>query len=124
MAVFEYKAMDLDSSAVSGTITADTPRQARDRLREQGLAITEIRSTQPARSRRWSGWSRPGAGASRGGRKAQVQVVAFIRELATLLRAGITLLAALQTLSRQHRRPLGTVIEQLGDQVASGTSLS
>ena len=42
MAVFEYKAVDLDSSAVGGTITADSPRRARDVLRERGLTVTQI----------------------------------------------------------------------------------
>ena len=42
MAVFAYKAVDLDDTATSGTVVADTPRQARDVLRERGLTITQI----------------------------------------------------------------------------------
>jgi len=116
MAVFEYRAVDLDASAVAGTVTADTPRQARDRLRERGLTVTDVRTLADA--------PRPGRLARRRGRASQHEVVSFIREMATLLRAGIPLHAALETLARQHRRGFKAVVEQLADQVARGTSLA
>lgn len=43
MAVFEYQAIDLDRSALGGTIVADTLRRARDQLRDRGLTVMEIR---------------------------------------------------------------------------------
>lgn len=116
MAVFEYKAVDLDSSAVGGTITADSPRRARDVLRERGLTVTQI---EPAdESQRDSFLAR------RRGRRAQRETIAFVRELATLLTAGIPLLSALQTLARQHRGHFKTMIQQLADEVAGGSSLA
>ena len=42
MPVFAYKAVDLDASAVAGTVVAGTPRQARDDLRSRGLTVAEI----------------------------------------------------------------------------------
>ena len=115
MAVYTYNAVDLDTSPVAGTIIADTPRQARDALREQGLTLTHLAPvTEPAR-RLWH----------RGrGHRSQDEVLALVRELATLLQAGIPLLAALHTLSRQHRRRFRAVVQQLADQVAAGISLA
>lgn len=116
MTIYSFKAIDVDASALSGTIVADTPRGARDQLRGRGLTVTQV-----AEVRAGSGssfWSR------RRGRAVRREVVSFIRELATLLRAGIPLHSALQTLAAQHRRGFRTVVQQLADQVAQGTSLA
>ncbi len=115
MAVYDYKAMDLDASGVHGTIVADTARQARDVLRERGLTVTDVRE----HARRAGRWLSAGPG-SRG----QGEVVAFVRDLATLLRAGIPLHSALQTLSEQHSRRFRAVVQELADQVAAGTALA
>ncbi len=115
MAVFEYKAVDLDATSVAGTIIADTPRQARDLLRDRGLTITRV--CPPRRPRRiW-----PLRGRSKA---AEAEAVAFIRELATLLAAGIPLLSALQTLARQHKRNFRAMIQTLADEIAAGLSLA
>jgi type II secretory pathway component PulF len=116
MAVYAYKAVDLDASSQAGTVVADTARQARDLLRERGLTVTQIDE-----SRRVEG---PGLLRRRRGRAAQREVVGFVRELATLLRTGIPLLSALQTLARQHKGHFRAVIQDLIDQVAAGTALA
>jgi len=116
MAVFEYKAIDMDTAAVSGTVVADSPRQARDSLRDRGLTVTRVR---PVAEEVKSSFL-----ARRHGRHAQTEVTSFVRELATLLTAGIPLLPALQTLTRQHSRHFKTVIQQLSDHVAEGVSLA
>ena len=116
MAVFQYRAMDLDASAVAGTIVADSPRQARDDLRDRGLTVTRVRPIERQ--------VRPTLAARRRGRAGQVQVTAFARELSTLLTAGIPLLSALGTLTRQHRSHFKTVIQQLADHVAEGVALA
>jgi type II secretory pathway component PulF len=112
MAVFEYKAMDLDAGVAVGTIIADTPRQARDELRERGLTITAIAAAEETDAR------------PTGRLKSQTEVAAFIRELATLLATGIPLLSALGTLGKQHRGSFKTVVQHLADQIAGGSSLA
>lgn len=116
MAVYQYNAVSNDGVASAGTIVADTPRQARDALRERGFRIAEVASLDRARgpSRRRSGR----------GRKDHSQVVKFVRELATLLQAGIPLLTALHTLAKQHQRGFRTVVQHLADQVSAGVSLA
>ena len=42
MAVFSYKALSNISQNVGGTIAADTPRQARELLRERGLVVRDL----------------------------------------------------------------------------------
>ncbi len=113
MAVFEYKATDLDATMVNGTILADTARAARDQLRQKGLSPTTVT---PAAARRTL--------KRRAGRRVQTEVAGFIRELATLLKAGIPLLTALRTLAEQHGRRLRPVIQELADAVAAGSNLA
>jgi type II secretory pathway component PulF len=116
MPVFAYNAIDLDASELTGTIVADTPRQARDLLRKRGFTITRIDKTRQANHlfslRKQSG------------RQAESQVCAFIRELSVLLQAAIPLLSALETLSRQHRGRFRSVIQDIADQVAGGSGLA
>ncbi len=116
MAVFDYSALDLDRTAVAGTVIADSPRQARDMLRGRGLTVLAVRGL---RAGRQGGWLE-----RRRGRRAQQDVLAFIGELATLLGAGIPLLAAMDTAIRQHRGRFKAVIQELRDQVAGGKGLA
>lgn len=116
MPVYSYRAFVNSATPLAGTIIADTPRQARDTLRGRGLTVEEVA---PARESAGAGyWER------RRGRVGQREVVVFVRELATLLASGITLLDALDTLVHQHRGPFRSVLQGLRDQIASGTSLA
>jgi general secretion pathway protein F len=117
MAVFAYRAIDSIAADVSGTIAADTPRQAREILRERGLVVTDVKdyADRPARLRH----VRPHG--SRGNRR---HATGLIRELATLLGAGMPLLESLDTLARQHQGALRAVVVLLKDRVASGASLA
>lgn len=117
MAIFAYKAMGQGTLAVSGVITADTPRQARDLLRAQGLTVQRIasqKSTKPF-----------GLGLGRVFRRRHTaEVVSFVRELATLLGVGIPMLEAIDTIAKQHRGPFQSVLLSLRDRVSSGSSLA
>ncbi len=116
MAVFEYKAIDMDASDLGGTIVADSPRQARDILRDRGLTVTEVRNMQTAGKANFAGRSRA--------RRGRGETITFIRDLSTLIKAGIPLLPALNTLSAQHSRHFKAVVQDLADQVAAGLSLA
>lgn len=116
MPVFTYRAIDEGAAPVTGTIIADTPRAARDDLRARGLAVTDVQALEsgPGASGRVTGRARRG----------RHEATAFIRELATLLRAGIPLLQALDTLLKQHRGRFKVVIQTQRDRIASGLSLA
>lgn len=126
MPVFEYEALATGRRAHSGTVTAETPRVARDLLRARGLVIERLVEHRPAAARRWSlgpwAWGRArGWGWGRGGR---LQLASFFRGLSTLLAVGVPLTEALETLARQHRRRGRVVLEQLRDRVSAGATLA
>jgi type II secretory pathway component PulF len=112
MAVFTYKAIEMGStSELRGTIAADTPRQARDLLRDRGLSVRDLNEL--------------GAiGARRAARGRAWQVTLLIRELSTLLSVGMPLLEALDTTSAQHSGKFRASILLLRERVAGGSSLA
>ncbi len=116
MAVFRYQAVNGEKAIVRGTVAADTPREARDELRAQGL---RVRRLEPLRSagmgvRLWR---------SRTSRHAAAWAVT-VQELAMLLKAGIPLLEALDTIVAQHRGGYRAALLQVREKVAAGSSLA
>jgi type II secretory pathway component PulF len=113
MPVFVYKASDVGEAERSGTIAADTARQARDMLREKGLVVrrVEVAGTQMSGRR------------VRAARGMRHRVTMFVREVATLLSVGVPMLEVLETIAKQHPGRFGTVILLLRDRVAGGASL-
>ena len=112
MGAFEYQALDGDRSA-RGVLQADTARSARAQLRERGLIPLEVR---PVRSE-------PSARLHLGGQGRER--VLLLRQLATLLKAGLTLEEVLGILIEQTdgglvRRQLGAIRAR----VMEGQSLS
>jgi len=124
MGVFTYKATD-SQTEVTGTIAADTPRQARDLLRERGLVVHDIADYQPERQaasgRRPRVELRPRPRLRRGARHHATD---FIREMSTLLSVGVPLLECLETIARQHRGRFQAAILLIRDRVAAGISLA
>src|SRR4051794_11833498 len=114
MPVFTYNATDQTLADQSGTISADTPRQARDLLRERGLVIRDIKTFRPAtaKSRSFLPHSH------------RHQTTDFIRELSTLLGAGVPLIESLETIARQHNRRFRAALLLLRDRVSAGASLA
>jgi len=124
MGVFTYKATD-SQTEVTGTIAADTPRQARDLLRERGLVVRDIADFQAevkpisGKRKRVAVRLRP-----RFRRGAKHHATGFIRELSTLLSVGVPLLECLETISRQHKGRFQAAILLIRDRVAAGISLA
>jgi type II secretory pathway component PulF len=116
MAVFAYKASDGSASLIRGTISADTARQARDELRGRGLVIHDILAERTSQKRVWSFLRRTNRTSSK--------VSNVVRELATLLGAGIPLLEALDTLSGQYRGSFQSSLLTLRERVAAGAGLA
>lgn len=114
MPVFAYRAVDASWVSVRGTVTAETPRQARDELRGRGLAVEQLSAPRSGGTFRF--WQRRG--------RFEARLVPIIRELATLLSAAIPLDSALDTIARQQRGAFGAALAQLRDKVSAGTSLA
>jgi len=120
MAVYTYKATSSAEESLTGTIAADTPRQARDLLRERGLLVRDIADFRPSAAGQRS-LMRPGLRRRSVNRRL---TTALVRDLATLLGAGVPLLEALETTARQTKGGLQSAIILLRDRVAAGASLA
>jgi type II secretory pathway component PulF len=117
MPVFSYRAIDKSRAARQGEINSDSPRQARQQLRDMGLRVTEL--SQVSRSNRkdfsipsifkrsWNHW-----------------LVGFSSELATLISVGVPLVEALETLSQQYQGKSKSILLHLKDDVSSGRSIA
>ncbi len=116
MPVFSYSGLNATRSNVHGTIVADSPRQARDQLRGQGVAVQSLNET--------STLTRGRVFPSLSAYRARAQWSTGSHELSMLLRAGIPLLESLDTLAAQHRGAFRTAIVQVRDRVASGSALA
>jgi len=116
MPVYAYKAFNAQRTAVDGTIAADSPRSARDVLRARGLVIHNLGEhtavARPAFSRR------------RRTNRHAAQLTTAVREIATLLGAGISLVDALNTISEQQRGELQSSLLLIRDRVSAGVSLA
>jgi type II secretory pathway component PulF len=116
LAVFAYKAFNPAggmAASQTGTVAADTPRAARDALRQRGLAVEDISEVRPKTVRHRIGNSRDSR-----------KVAAFARELSTLLAVGTPLTDALETIARQHRASFRSTVLLLREQVLAGSSLN
>lgn len=122
MAIFTYKAFDLDTRTVNGTVTADSPRDARDQLRDRGFSILSL--SQHDRQSEQSGLPTGLGFGAYSKRRRNVWLVSFIRELSTLLGVGIPLLESLDTMAKQYSGSAKHCLLTLREAVASGTGLA
>lgn len=122
MPVFTFKATDLDLSLVQGTTIADTPRQARDDLRQRGLSVHELQAQHLTQYRQ------PRVGLRVGflwqERYSQTKLTSLMRELSTLLGVGMPMIDSLDVIARQQSRKLRTRLLVVRDRVAAGVSLA
>lgn len=138
MPIYEYRAYVSGGGTKNGVIDADTPREARARLRREDVLVSEIHELRGGRKLRieGSGTRRPrlrlferlknlrSAQGTPTGANLEI-VTAATRLLGTLLGAGIALTEALKALIEQteHRRA-ETMFRQLRERVSQGASLA
>ncbi|HUU45029.1 MAG TPA: type II secretion system F family protein [Acidobacteriota bacterium] len=116
MPPFRYKAADASGKVIHGEIIADSLQNATDHLDIQGLLPLEVN---PATSflSRWQ--------VRRGGARWRIEdKVLFTQKFASLIKAGIPLLTALELVARQTKKvPVRTALRHVADQIANGQSL-
>ena len=139
MPIFEYKAFTSDGGTKSGVVDADTPRDARVRLKREDLLVSElheVRGGRRVRAQRGSGATPSRArlvdrlrhlrSVDTTPSSGNLEIIsAATRQLGTLLGAGIPLIEALRALIEQsdHRRA-ETVFRQIRERVSQGSSLA
>lgn len=94
MAAYEYSALDAKGRQTKGLIEGDTPRHARQLLRERGLSPLDVNEV--AESKQTGG-----SLFSRGGSLSSTELSLFTRQLATLVRSGLPLDESLTAVSEQ-----------------------
>jgi len=119
MAAFAYQALDAKGRNKEGMIEADSPRQARQALREQGLtpvslteAVEQVKQQSLKRS-----WLQP--------RISTAELALLTRQLATLVAAALPIEEALKAVSQQTEKArLSTLVAAVRTKVLEGHSLA
>lgn len=137
MPIFEYRIRDLQGKRHTGTLVAENPRQARDKLRSETVVIESLKAVLIveglksdssegnvkkktfANSVRQSLTSAIDKFAARGPSR---QVSWFTRELATLLRVGTPLVDAIQITIYQVQGKFKYILIDISEQVSRGSS--
>ena len=122
MPVYEYTALDRAGKNVGGIIDADSTVAARQKLRASGKYPVQVKeTTSKVKSEAGVSLSLP----SIFNRVTVDDIHALTRQLATLLNAGIPLVATLDALMEQSNSPpLKKIIAQIKESVNEGNSLT
>lgn len=96
MPAFHYQAADTSGKTQQGMIEAESPRAARAKLRAEGLFVLELKNVQEAEIAPVLAFTR---------RLSLAQLALLLRQLATLLQAGLPLEQALSVLAEQSDQP-------------------
>jgi general secretion pathway protein F len=118
--VYTYKAYNDAGQVKSGIEDADSPREARLRLRRKGLHVTDIDELEAAGEKtqsRFQIW--------RMRRKTSAGLPQITRQLATLLRSGIPLNDGLKALIEQaETRQMEVVFRNVRERINAGSSFA
>jgi general secretion pathway protein F len=120
MPVFAYRGLAPDGRQINGVIDADSPRNARGKLRDLGVFPTELSPERNARTRAARQWL-PAIGR----RIPAPELSLLTRQLSALLGAGVQLVDALGALSDQTARAMTKrILSQVRESVREGSSLA
>lgn len=113
MTAFQYHALNTSGETRKGIIEADSERQARDNIRQQGLIPTRIQLV------------RSNKGLGRANRLKTADLALLTRQMATLLTAGIPIDEALQGVIEQtEKNKVAEILIGLRAKVVQGYSLA
>ncbi len=116
MPIYEYQALNEKGATAKSLIDADSPREAREKLRRQRLFVTDLRPVSDGeKGSRGFSVPMPFTGVK------SADVSSITRQLATLLAAGIPLAQALQALIEQVKGGrFEQIMRQVKDSVIQG----
>ena len=120
MPTFEYKARDAGGRVLAGTEAAASGMQLAALLRERGLLVLRVAAVQNRPKPSWdrlnpAGWLPATA----------LDVEIGLQQLAAMQHSGLSLLAALQTVSEQARRPRAAAMWRVvRERIEQGDTLS
>ncbi|MEK7866241.1 MAG: type II secretion system inner membrane protein GspF [Planctomycetota bacterium] len=122
MAVYEYKALKHDGTPTTGVIDADSPRDARTKLRAQELHVTDLETYAAARAKEIRIELPFGKTLSR---KRLSDMAVLTRQLGTLLNAGIPLAQAMNAMIEQtDDKAVEAVLRDARERITQGASFA
>ncbi len=120
MAAYEFVALEANGRQKKGVLEADSGRQIRQMLRDQGLTPLSVDPAREAAAAR-----RDGLGFSFGRGMSALDQALFTRQLATLIAASLPIEEALRAVSQQsEKRHVRTMILGIRSRVLEGHSLA
>ena len=123
MPIFEYKAIDGNNRVKKGIIDADTPREARVKLKKDSLFVTDIKES---RGKKKSAVAIRGVtGVETPNKLRNEQIAAVTRQMAALLQAGIPLAEALRMIIEQAPdKKIESVFRDIREKVTQGMTFA
>ena len=118
MAAFEYTALEANGKQRKGVLEADSIRQVRQMLRDQGLVPLSVDAASEKRSNKsqFSGFTR---------KLSALDQVLFTRQLATLIGAGLPIEEALGAVAQQsEKRHVNVIVLSIRSRVLEGHSIA
>ena len=107
--VFEWEGKDRKGKVFTGEMRAETQNDVHGVLRKQGISVTKLKRRRPARGRKIT----------------EKDITFFTRQLATMLKAGIPLLQAIDIIGRGHGNPNFTrLLNDIRFDIESGSSMA
>lgn len=123
MPIFEYKAIDGHNKNRKGLVDADSPREARLKLRTQSLFVTDLKETHRGGKRRIT--IKGVTGVDYPNKTRNDQIAAVTRQMASLLAAGIPLTEALRMVIEQAPdKKIEATFRDIREKVTQGLSLA
>lgn len=115
MAQFNYKAIDVNNKAKKGTVDAADREKAIEKLKSEGLTVTDIKDA-----------GEGGGGFSLGKKKVKSRDLSILcKQMVSILNAGVTVIVALDMLSEQmDNKTLKAALLESKAYVEKGGSLS
>ena len=122
MPIFEYKAVDASNKVKKGIIDADTPRDARLKLKQSSLFVTDIKESKAKKKRAVQ--IRGVTGVETPNKQRTEQIGAVTRQMASLLQAGIPLAEALRMIIEQAPdKKIESTFRDIREKVTQGMPL-
>jgi len=129
--VFEYKGIDRSGKKLKGIVQADSIKEALDKLKEQGILVTDIveKSEKMVSVETSAGPVSPGRNVAKKRTVFQVKlkdIVLFARQLETMISAGLRLVDAIMTLSEQEvfSKKFRNILREVAADMKGGMSFS
>ncbi len=120
MPVYEYKAYNEAGQVKTGICDADSPREAREKLRRDKFHVLKLTTIEQATEA-----PRFSVGGFIKRKKKTSELAMVTRQFATLLESGIAMTEALKALSEQiQNRDLETVFRDIREKISGGGSLA